>query len=119
MDIFVEKLNQAFRNHVLDRFDFVYFSDIPILALRCKLENIVPVNEGENYHPDFIFRMRKLLTDKQVRVQITRRYTKRYVRFHEKKILMYQKVLILIIFSTIPLDFTSYFLLFLKGFHWL
>ena len=100
LDIFVEKLNQAFRNHVLDRFDFVYFSDIPILALRCKLENIVPVNEGGNYQPDFIFRMRKLLTDKQVRVQITRRYTKRYVFFHEKMfergvfIKIFQKVLL-------------------------
>ena len=100
LDIFVEKLNQAFRNHVLDRFDFVYFSDIPILALRCKLENIVPVNEGGNYQPDFIFRMRKLLTDKQVRVQITRRYTKRYVCFHEKMfergvfIKIFQKVLL-------------------------
>ena len=50
----------------------------------CKCSKIF-VNEGENYHPDFIFRMRKLLTDKQVRVQITRRYTKRYARFHEKK----------------------------------
>ena len=81
-------MNQAFRNHVLDRFDFVYFSDVPILALRCKLENIVPANEeGETYHPDFIFRMRKLLTDKQVRVQITRRYTKRCVFSWKKKVL--------------------------------
>ena len=46
---------------------------MPIFALRCKLENIVP--EKGAYSPDFIDRMKRLLIDQRVKIEVTRKNT--------------------------------------------